>query len=264
MCAGGLHYGDEGLEVTQLTILLIQCCITGFQSHCLYLHASLPFCLCSCSPHCSNPLLSPQCAGTPSNYLTTALKQTNICLEAGPDPATAFLLRAHQPRQLNPLLPEPDEGPRCQWHAQPPRELHVRAQTVAGAASKYFLRFSVCGLRVVNREIRVFLDCISILGALVSSPCFPLSTCQSCAGRTVDSPQVWISVSGHLYSKRFVALSRWPVVHSSQPTILIVLCAAKNVTHYTVNSAVNPTSFIQDLLHPHNLEIGFAFNLVRI
>lgn len=69
---------------------------------------SFSFCLCSCSPHSSNPLLAPLCAGTPSNYLTTTLKQTNICLEAGPDPGRC-LPAANTPATASLTPPCPDQ-----------------------------------------------------------------------------------------------------------------------------------------------------------
>lgn len=65
---------------------------------CVSLPPPAPYSVCAAAILTALILLSsPLCAGTPSNYLTTTLKQTNICLEAGPDPATAVLLRTHQP-----------------------------------------------------------------------------------------------------------------------------------------------------------------------
>lgn len=88
--ACGLHYGD-GEEAMLFSILFIQRCIIGFQS---LICVSVPPSALVLSVQLESsqliPLLSPPSARMPSNYLTTALKQTNICLAVSPDPAFAF------------------------------------------------------------------------------------------------------------------------------------------------------------------------------
>lgn len=140
----------------------------------------LSFCLCSCNPHSSNPLLSPLCAGTPSNYLTTALKQTNICLEAGPDPVGRCLPAVNTPATAS-LTPRCPAQTQARHATQSARELRLRLQTVDGPASKCLLRFGVGGLQVVIQEICAFLHFVFMFGAKGSflRLCSQDSTCQS-------------------------------------------------------------------------------------
>lgn len=92
--ASGLNDGEEGKEVELVKHPFYSPLIRQRQVSIIALwYSHCPCSVCAAAVLAALILVSSLGAGTPSSYLITALKQTNICLAAGLDLAAASSLQ---------------------------------------------------------------------------------------------------------------------------------------------------------------------------